>query len=166
MRGITPNLWFDDEAEEAAKFYVEVFGGELGQVMRYGEATKEVTDKEPGSVMTASWTIGDTEFVGINGGPQFQFSEAVSFEIRCEDQAEVDYYWEKLTADGGEESQCGWCKDRFGVSWQVVPDGLNELLSEGDQEKIERATAAMLKMQKLDIEALRQAAEGVPASSA
>ena len=166
MRGITPNLWFDDEAEEAAKFYVEVFGGELGQVMRYGEATKEVTDKEPGSVMTASWTIGDTKFVGINGGPEFKFSEAISFEIRCEDQAEVDYYWEKLTADGGAESQCGWCKDRFGVSWQVVPEGLEELLSEGDAEKCERATAAMLKMQKLDIEALRQAAEGVPASSA
>ena len=166
MRAITPNLWFDDQAEEAANFYVDLFDdAEIGQIMRYGEATKAVTDKEPGSVMTISWRIGDTQFVGINGGPDFKFSEAVSFEIRCEDQAEVDYFWEKLTADGGAESACGWCKDKFGVSWQVVPEGLNELLSEGDTEKIERATAAMLKMQKLDIAALRQAAEGVPAAS-
>jgi predicted 3-demethylubiquinone-9 3-methyltransferase (glyoxalase superfamily) len=166
MRGITPNLWFDDQAEEAANFYCEVFDdAEVTGTMRYGEATKEVTDKEPGSVMTASWRIGDTHFVGINGGPQFKFDEAISFEIRCEDQAEVDYFWEKLTADGGAESQCGWCKDKFGVSWQVVPEGLNELLSEGDAEKCERATAAMLKMQKLDIGELRRAAEGVTAAS-
>jgi predicted 3-demethylubiquinone-9 3-methyltransferase (glyoxalase superfamily) len=164
MKGITPNLWFDGQAEDAAKFYCEVFDdAEIGSIMRYGEATKEVTDQEPGSVMTISWRIGDTQFVGINGGPQFQFSEAVSFEIRCEDQDEVDYYWEKLTADGGAESQCGWCKDKFGVSWQVVPEGLNELLSEGDTERIERATAAMLKMQKLDIGELRRAADGVAA---
>ena len=164
MRGITPNLWFDDEAEAAAEFYCEVFDdAEIGQVMRYGEATEEVSGKEPGSVMTVSWRIGDTQFVGINGGPQFKFSEAISFEIRCEDQDEVDYFWEKLTADGGAESACGWCKDRFGVSWQVVPEGLNELLSEGDAERIERATAAMLKMRKLDIAELRRAADGVAA---
>ncbi len=164
MRGITPNLWFDDQAEEAANFYCELFDdAEVGDVMRYGEATKEVSQKEPGSVMTVSWRIGDTQFTGINGGPQFKFNEAVSFEIRCEDQDEVDYFWEKLTADGGAESACGWCRDKFGVSWQVVPEGLTELLTEGDTEKIERATAAMLKMQKLDIAALRQAAEGVAA---
>ena len=164
MRGITPNLWFDSEAEEAARFYCEIFeDAEIGQIMRYGEATQEVSQKEPGSVMTISWRIGDTKFVGINGGPQFKLNEAVSFEIRCEDQAEVDYFWEKLTADGGAESVCGWCKDKFGVSWQVVPEGLNELLTEGDPEKNERATAAMLKMQKLDVEELRRAAEGAPA---
>lgn len=166
MHGITPNLWFDTQAEEAASFYVDLFDdAEIVTIMRYGEATKEVTDKEPGSVMLVSWRIGDQEFTGINGGPQFTFSEAVSFEIRCEDQAEVDFFWEKLTADGGEEGQCGWCKDRFGVSWQVVPSGLNELLAEGDAEKTERAMAAMLKMQKLDIEEMRRAAEGAPAAS-
>jgi predicted 3-demethylubiquinone-9 3-methyltransferase (glyoxalase superfamily) len=169
MRGITPNLWFDSEAEEAAKFYCEeVFDdAEIGQIMRYPESAKKFSGKEPGSVMTVAWRIGDTRFVGINGGPQFKFDEAVSFEIRCEDQAEVDYYWEKLTADGGSEGPCGWCKDKYGLSWQVVPEGLNELLSEGDQEKIERATAAMFQMRKLDIAELRRAAEGegVPAAS-
>jgi predicted 3-demethylubiquinone-9 3-methyltransferase (glyoxalase superfamily) len=165
MRGITPNLWFDDEAEEAAKFYVEVFGGEMGNITRYGEATKEVSSKEPGSVMTASWTIGDTKFVGINGGPQFEFNEAVSFEIRCEDQDEVDYFWGRLTADGGREGQCGWCADKFGVSWQVVPEELNDLISDPDPERAERATACMLRQQKLDIEEIRRAADGEPVAS-
>jgi predicted 3-demethylubiquinone-9 3-methyltransferase (glyoxalase superfamily) len=165
MRGITPNLWFDTEAEEAAKFYAELFGGELGTVTRYGEATREITDKEPGSVMTASWTIAGTQFVGINGGPQFKFSEAVSFEVRCEDQHEVDHYWAKLTADGGEEGQCGWCKDKFGVSWQVTPEGLYDLLTDSDPERAERATACMLKQGKLDIEAIRRAADGQPIES-
>ena len=164
MRGITPNLWFDSEAEEAAHFYCEIFDdAEIGEVTRYSEAMQEVSSKEPGSVMTIGWRIGDTNFVGINGGPQFKFDEAVSFEIRCEDQAEVDYFWEKLTADGGAESQCGWCKDKYGVSWQVVPDGFNELFAQGDPERIDRAMAAMLKMQKLDIEELRRAADGVAA---
>jgi predicted 3-demethylubiquinone-9 3-methyltransferase (glyoxalase superfamily) len=166
MRGITPNLWFDDDAEEAANYYVEIFDdARLGQVMRYGEATKEVSSKEPGSVMTISWTIGDQEFVGINGGPQFTFSEAVSFQIDCEDQAEIDRYWESLTADGGEEGPCGWLKDKFGVSWQVVPAGMNEMLEDEDPERTERAMAAMLKMKKIDIEELRRAAEGAPAEA-
>jgi predicted 3-demethylubiquinone-9 3-methyltransferase (glyoxalase superfamily) len=165
MRGITPNLWFDTEAEEAANFYVDLFGGEIGEITRYGEATKAVSQKEPGSVMTVSWTIGDTKFVGINGGPQFEFNEAVSFEIRCEDQAEADRYWDALTADGGAESACGWCKDKFGVSWQVVPEGLYELISDSDPERAERATAAMLKQRKLDLEEIRRAADGEPATA-
>jgi len=161
---ITPNLWFDTEAEEAAKFYCEVFDdAEIGNITHYPEAGETITGKQAGTVMTVAWRIGDTEFVGINGGPQFKFDEAISFEIRCEDQDEVDYFWEKLTADGGSEGQCGWCKDRYGVSWQVVPEGFNELFEEGDKEKIERAMAAMFKMQKLDIAELRRAAEGVAA---
>jgi predicted 3-demethylubiquinone-9 3-methyltransferase (glyoxalase superfamily) len=164
MRGITPNLWFDDEAEEAAKFYVEVFGGELGTVTRYGKATEEVSGKPAGSVMTVSFTIAGQEFVGINGGPQFPFSEAVSFQLNCEDQAEIDELWAKLTADGGEEGPCGWLKDRFGVSWQVVPVEWSETFEQADDEKRERMMAAMLKMRKLDIEALRRAAEGEAAA--
>ena len=165
MDKIKPNLWFDDQAQDAADFYCEVFDdAEVGEITRYGETGQDVTQKEPGSVMTVSWRIGDTTFVGINGGPQFKFDEAISFEITCEDQDEVDYYWEKLTADGGSEGQCGWCKDKFGVSWQVVPKGFAELMSEGDSEKIERAMAAMFKMQKLDIAELRRAAEGTPAA--
>lgn len=161
MRDITPFLWFDDQAEEAANFYVEVFDdANVGDVTRYGEATKEVSGKPPGSVMTVSFTIAGQEFVALNGGPQFQFSEAISFQVGCEDQAEVDELWEKLTADGGEEGPCGWLKDKYGVSWQIVPTQLHELLQDEDTENAERATAAMLKMKKLDIDALRRAAEG------
>jgi predicted 3-demethylubiquinone-9 3-methyltransferase (glyoxalase superfamily) len=164
MKGITPNLWFDTEAEEAARFYCEIFDdAEITGITRYPETGQEITGKKPGEVMTVSWRIGDTRFVGINGGPQFRFNEAVSFEIRCEDQAEVDHFWERLTADGGAESQCGWCKDRFGVSWQVVPEGFNELMEEGDKERIERAMAAMFQMKKLDLAELQRAADGVAA---
>jgi predicted 3-demethylubiquinone-9 3-methyltransferase (glyoxalase superfamily) len=158
MPCIVPNLWFDTEAEEAAAFYVSVFpSSRVVQTLRYTEAGPG----EPGTVVTVEWELGGQRFVGINGGPRFPFTEAVSFQVDCADQAEVDHYWERLT-EGGEEVQCGWLKDRFGVSWQVVPIGLAELLADPDGERAARATTAMLGMKKLDIAALRAAADGVP----
>ena len=156
---IVPSLWFDTQAEEAAQFYVSVFkNSQILNVARY-------TDAGPGpagSVMTVEWELDGQRFVGINGGPQFTFDEAVSFQISCEDQAEVDYFWERLT-EGGEESMCGWVKDRFGLSWQVVPEGMDELFSDLDPQRADRAWKAMMGMRKLDIAALRSAADGVPA---
>jgi predicted 3-demethylubiquinone-9 3-methyltransferase (glyoxalase superfamily) len=155
---IVPNLWFDTQAEEAAAFYVSVFkDGRILDVARY-------TDAGPGpagTAMTVEWEMVGQRFVGINGGPQFTFSEAVSFQIGCADQAEVDYYWDALIADGGEESQCGWLKDKYGLSWQVVPDGMAEVFGNPDPEGARRAMEAMFRMKKLDIAALRAAADGV-----
>lgn len=157
---ITPNLWFDGNAEEAARFYVDVFkDGKIGHIAHYPEGSPGPA----GSVMTVEWELNGQEFVGINGGPQFKFDEAVSFMITCKDQDEVDYYWSRLT-DGGEESQCGWCKDRFGLSWQVVPEGMESVFNDPDKVKAQRAMQAMLGMKKLDIAALRAAAEGEPAA--
>lgn len=157
QQGITPNLWFDTEAEEAAEFYVSVFdNSRILNVMRYAEAGP----RPAGSVMTVEFELRGQRFVAINGGPEFRFDEAVSFEITCESQDEVDHYWERLTADGGEESMCGWLKDRFGLSWQVTPSGLAELFSDPDPARAERATRAMLGMRKLDLAALRAAADG------
>jgi predicted 3-demethylubiquinone-9 3-methyltransferase (glyoxalase superfamily) len=156
---IVPNLWFDTEAEEAARFYISVFKtGSILNVSHYPENSPG----EAGTVMTVEFELNGQRFVGINGGPHFKFDEAVSFQINCEDQEEVDYYWEKLT-EGGEESQCGWLKDKFGLSWQVVPTGMDELFSDPDPERANRAMQAMLKMSKLDVAALRAAADGVPA---
>ena len=156
---ITPNLWFDTQAEEAAEFYCSIFpNSRIVDVARYTEAGPG----EPGSVMTVEFELDGQRFVGINGGPQFKFDEAVSFQITCEDQDELDYYWERLT-DGGSESQCGWLKDRFGLSWQVVPSGMEEIFSDPDPERAQRAMQAMLGMRKIDIAALRSAADGVPA---
>jgi len=155
---ITPNLWFDGNVEEAAEFYVDLF--EDGKILN----TSYYPENSPGpagAVMTVEWELHGQTFIGINGGPQFKFDEAVSFMISCKDQAEVDYFWERLT-DGGEEGQCGWCKDRFGLSWQVVPEGMDVVFSDPDKEKAQRAMQAMLKMQKLDVAALRAAAEGEP----
>jgi predicted 3-demethylubiquinone-9 3-methyltransferase (glyoxalase superfamily) len=155
---ITPNLWFDTEAEEAAEFYTSVFkNSRIVSVTHYTEAGP----REAGTVLTVEFELDGQRFVGINGGPQFKFDEAVSFEIHCEDQEEIDYYWEKLT-EGGSESQCGWLKDRYGLSWQVVPTGMEELFADRDPERARRAMEAMLKMGKLDIAALRSAADGVP----
>ena len=155
---ITPNLWFDGNAEEAAGFYVDVFDdGRITNVAHYPEGTSSA-----GKVVTVEWELNGQTFIGINGGPQFKFDEAVSFMITCKDQAEVDYYWERLT-DGGAESQCGWLRDRFGLSWQVVPEGIDELFSDPDPTKAERAWQAMMKMKKLDLAELRAAAEGVAA---
>ena len=158
---ITPNLWFDMNAEEAANFYVDLFDdGRILNVARYPEGSPGPA----GKVMTVEWELNGQKFVGINGGPQFQFSEAVSFMISCKDQEEVDYYWDRLTADGGKEGQCGWLSDRFGLAWQVVPEGMDEVFSDPDPAKAERSMAAMMKMKKLDIAELRAAAEGVPAA--
>jgi predicted 3-demethylubiquinone-9 3-methyltransferase (glyoxalase superfamily) len=157
---ITPNLWFDTEAEEAADFYVSVF--ENSRVVSVAHYT-EGAPRPAGMVMTVTFELDGQRFVGINGGPEFKFDEAVSLEITCKDQAEVDYYWERLT-EGGEEGPCGWVKDRYGLSWQVVPEGMEELFADDDPARAQRAMQAMLQMRKLDIAALRSAADGVPAA--
>lgn len=155
MPTITPNLWFDANAEDAAAFYCSVFpNSRVVNVARYPEGAPGPA----GEVMTIEFELDGQRFVGINGGPQFTFDEAVSFQITCETQDEVDRYWEALTADGGAESQCGWCKDRFGLSWQVVPAGMEEVFSDPDPAKAQRAMQAMLGMTKLDLAALRAAA--------
>ena len=157
---ITPNLWFDTQAEEAARFYISVFdNSRIVSVAHY----TDVGPGEPGTVMTVEFELDGQRFVGINGGPQFTFSEAVSFQINCEDQDEVDYYWEKLS-EGGSEGPCGWLKDRYGLSWQVVPTGMEELFNDPDPTRAQRAMQAMLGMGKLDVAALRSAADGVPTS--
>jgi predicted 3-demethylubiquinone-9 3-methyltransferase (glyoxalase superfamily) len=161
MPRIAPNLWFDTEAEEAAAFYTSTFpNSRVVAVTRYGEAGP----RDAGLVMTVEFELDGQRFVAINGGPEFTPTEALSLEIRCETQDEIDHYWSALTADGGEESVCGWLKDRFGLSWQVVPEGMEELFSDDtDPERAQRAFEAMQKMRKLDIAALRSAADGVPA---
>ena len=156
---ITPSLWFDTEAQEAADFYLSVFeNSRIVSVNRYPEDAP----REAGMVMTVEFELDGQRFVGINGGPQFTFDEAISFQIECKSQEEVDHYWERLT-DGGSESQCGWLKDRFGVSWQVVPEGMDAVFGDADPERAHRGMQAMLKMRKIDVEALRRAADGVSA---
>ncbi|HSR23775.1 MAG TPA: VOC family protein [Candidatus Eisenbacteria bacterium] len=155
---IIPNLWFDTEAEEAAAFYTSVFkNSRILTVAHYTEAGP----RPAGTVMTVEFELDGQRFVGINGGPQFTFDEAISFQITCEDQEEIDYYWDRLT-EGGEEGPCGWLKDRFGLSWQVVPTGMEELFGDPDPTRAQRAMQAMFAMKKLDIAALRKAADGVP----
>jgi len=155
---IVPNLWFDTEAEEAAEFYCSIFpNSNILEVSRFPEGGP----REAGMVMTVDFELNGNRFTGINGGPEFKFDEAVSFLITCEGQDEVDHYWEKLTADGGQESMCGWVKDKYGVSWQVIPAGMEELFDDADPERAQRAMEAMLEMRKLDIAALQAAADGV-----
>src|SRR5262249_62035174 len=155
---IVPNLWFDTEAEEAAEFYTSVFdNSRIVNVTRYTESGP----RDTGMVMTVEFELDGQRFIGINGGPQFSFDEAVSFAIECETQDEIDYFWEKLT-DGGEESQCGWLRDRFGLSWQVVPTGMEEVFADPDPERADRTMKAMLQMRKLDLAALKAAADGAP----
>ena len=157
MPRITPNLWFDNAAEEAAHFYLSVFkDSRIISVVRYTEAGPGPA----GSVMTIEFELDGQRFMGINGGPYFAFSEAVSFQIDCEDQAEVDYFWERLT-EGGEEAQCGWLKDRYGLSWQVVPKGMDEIFESSDKDRARRAMEAVFTMKKLDVAAVRAAADGV-----
>ncbi|MET9881925.1 VOC family protein [Streptomyces sp. NPDC006430] len=154
--GFTTCLWFDGNAEAAAHYYLSVFkDGKLGRIGRYTEAGPGPA----GEVMVVEFEINGQKFVGLNGGPQFPFTEAISFQIHCADEAESDYYYEELTKDGGEESACGWVKDKFGVSWQVIPPGAIDLVTDPDPERAARATAAMLKMKKLDVAELRRAAE-------
>jgi predicted 3-demethylubiquinone-9 3-methyltransferase (glyoxalase superfamily) len=156
---IVPNLWFDTQAEEAAQYYIDVFGsGRVLSVTPYPEGSPG----QAGSDMTVEFEAGGMRFVGINGGPAFRFTEAVSFEIGCADQAEVDRFWDRFIADGGEPSQCGWLTDKFGLSWQVVPAGMAEVFADPDPARAQRAVQAMLGMQKLDVAALRAAADGVP----
>jgi predicted 3-demethylubiquinone-9 3-methyltransferase (glyoxalase superfamily) len=153
MQKITPFLWFDNQAEEAAKFYASIFkNSKILNIARYGEAGPGPA----GTVMTASFQIEGQDFIALNGGPQFKFTEAVSFVVNCKTQEEVDYFWEKLSA-GGEVQMCGWLKDKYGLSWQIVPTVLGELMSDPDPAKSQRVMQAMLQMQKLDIEKLQQA---------
>ena len=156
MPRIIPNLWFDTQAEEAAEFYVSVFpNSRVVEVSRYTEAGPGPA----GSVMVVDFELAGQPFTAINGGPQFPFTEAVSLLVECADQAEIDHYWDALTA-GGEEVQCGWLKDRFGFSWQVCPAGMGEVLNDPDPERARRAVEAMFGMKKLDVAALRAAADG------
>jgi predicted 3-demethylubiquinone-9 3-methyltransferase (glyoxalase superfamily) len=159
VKPIVPNLWFDGNAEEAAEYYISVFpNSRIVSKAHYTEAGPG----EPGTVMVVEFELDGQRFVGINGGPQFTFSEAVSFQITCADQAEIDLYWAKLT-DGGSEGPCGWCKDRYGLSWQVVPEGMDELFAHPDKGRATRAMQAMFGMKKLDMAELDRAANAVPA---
>jgi predicted 3-demethylubiquinone-9 3-methyltransferase (glyoxalase superfamily) len=156
MPNITPYLWFDTQGLEAAEFYVSLFeNSEITGVTHYGEGGP----RPAGSVMTVDFTLDGSPYTALNGGPEYTLDEAFSLQVVCADQAEVDRYWEAFTANGGEEGRCGWCKDRFGVSWQVVPDGLGALLSDPDPGRASRAVQAMLTMSKLDLSAMRAAAD-------
>jgi predicted 3-demethylubiquinone-9 3-methyltransferase (glyoxalase superfamily) len=153
--GITPCLWFDKEAEEAAIFYVSVFNNsEMKSISRYGKEGFDIHGKPEGTVMTVAFTINGQDFLALNGGPLFKFSEAVSFQVFCDTQEEIDHYWDKLTEEGS-EGQCGWLTDKYGLSWQIVPSILSKLMSE--PQKAARVTNAFLQMKKLDIEALIRA---------
>ncbi|MFN8638413.1 MAG: VOC family protein [Dehalococcoidia bacterium] len=159
---IRPNLWFDTEAEEAARYYVGIFrNAKMGAITRYSEVGREFHGKPAGSVLAVGFELDGQEFVAINGGPVFTFNEAISLEVVCADQAEVDYYWERLGAGGDPAAQqCRWLKDRYGVSWQVVPAGWEQMLNDPDQAKVDRAMEAMFQMKKLDIAELQRAFEG------
>jgi len=159
MQKITPFLWFDNQAAEAAKFYTSIFSGSrILNIARYSEAAEKPSGKARGSVMTVAFELAGQKFIALNGGPHFKFTEAVSFVVNCRTQKEVDYFWKKLSA-GGKEVQCGWLKDKYGVSWQIVPTVLSELLSNRDAGKRERVMQALLKMVKLDIKAMKRAYE-------
>jgi predicted 3-demethylubiquinone-9 3-methyltransferase (glyoxalase superfamily) len=154
---ITPFLWFDDQAEEAAKFYTSLFkNSKIGDIVRYDEEAAKPTGRPPGSVMVVDFQLDGQKFVALNGGPAFNFTEAISFVVNCDTQEEVDYYWSKLSA-GGEESRCGWLKDKFGLSWQIVPTLLTEMLKDKDAAKAKRVMYAMLQMDKIDIPTLKKA---------
>jgi predicted 3-demethylubiquinone-9 3-methyltransferase (glyoxalase superfamily) len=158
MQKITPFLWFDDHAEEAVKFYTSVFkNSKVGRVLRCSEEAAQASGRPAGSTLTIDFEIAGQRFTALNGGPQFKFNESVSLVVHCDTQEEVDYYWEKLTADGGQESQCGWLKDKFGLSWQITPTVLINMLHDKDSEKSERVMHAMLQMQKIDIKTLKEA---------
>ena len=158
MQKITPFLWFDNQAEEAVKFYTSIFkDSKIGKITRYGEAGEKVAGRPSGSVMTIEFEVEGQKFTALNGGPQFKFNESISFVVNCGTQEEVDYFWDKLTADGGQESQCGWLKDKFGLSWQIVPTVLIDMLHDKDSRKSEHVMQAMLQMQKIDINKLKAA---------
>jgi len=159
MKKITPCLWFDNQAEDAANFYISIFKkSKIMNIARYGEEGAKVSEKPEGTVMTVTFLLEGQEFMALNGGPQFKFSEAISFVVNCGTQKEIDAFWKKLS-EGGEEGPCGWLKDRYGVSWQIVPIALGEMLQDKDTRKSEKVMKAMLQMKKLDIKVLRQAFE-------
>lgn len=159
---ITPCLWFDNQAEEAAAFYTAIFSNSrIGRITRYGKEGFEIHGRPEGSAMTVEFELDGHAFTALNGGPVFKFNEAVSFQVMCETQAEVDYYWDRLGAGGDEQAQqCGWLKDRYGLSWQVVPRALIDLVGDPGSAKSQRAMKAMLQMKKIDLEAIRQAYDG------
>ncbi|MFZ0404918.1 MAG: VOC family protein [Nitrososphaeraceae archaeon] len=161
MQKISPCLWFDDQGEEAAKFYTSIFkDSKIGDVTRYGKEGYEIHGREEGTIMTVEFEIEGQKFLALNGGPIFKFNEAISFQVYCETQEEVDYYWEKLSEGGDEKAQqCGWLKDKYGVSWQIVPTILIKMLKDKDSEKSQRVMKAMLQMHKLDISTLKKAYE-------
>jgi predicted 3-demethylubiquinone-9 3-methyltransferase (glyoxalase superfamily) len=162
VQKITPFLWFNDNAEQAVKFYTSVFkGSKILKIARYGKAAANASGRPPGSVMTIEFEIAGQRFVALNGGPYFQFTEAVSFVVNCKTQSEIDKFWTKLSA-GGKESQCGWLKDKFGMSWQIVPSILPDLLRNPNSASTQRVMEAILKMQKLDIKTLKNAAKSIP----
>jgi predicted 3-demethylubiquinone-9 3-methyltransferase (glyoxalase superfamily) len=159
---ITPCLWFDDQAEEAVEFYTAIFrNSKIAKIARYGEAGHNVHGKPAGTVMTVAFELDGQAFTALNGGPMFKFNEAISFQVNCETQEEVDYYWEKLSEGGDEKAQqCGWLKDKYGVSWQVVPSVLIEMINDPDSDKSQRAMEAMLQMKKIHIDELKRAYAG------
>jgi predicted 3-demethylubiquinone-9 3-methyltransferase (glyoxalase superfamily) len=167
VQPITPCLWFDNQAEEAARYYTGIFkNSKIGAISRYTEAGREVHGRPAGTVMVVAFELNGQPFTALNGGPLFKFNEAISFQIMCRTQEEVDHYWNKLTAGGDEKAQqCGWLKDKYGVSWQVVPTVLAEMMSDPDKEKSGRAMEAMLQMKKLDIAELKRAFAGETAAS-
>jgi predicted 3-demethylubiquinone-9 3-methyltransferase (glyoxalase superfamily) len=162
LQKIVPCLWFNNEAEDAAKFYVSIFkDSSLGAISRYGKEGFEVHGQKEGTALTVAFTLEGQKFTALNGGPHFKFNEAISMQVMCKDQQEVDYFWEKLTAGGDPKAQqCGWLKDKFGLSWQIVPEVLSKLLSDSDKAKSGRAMKALLQMKKLDIAALERASRG------
>ena len=161
MQKITPFLWFDNQAEEAAMFYTSVFkNSKIGRILRYDEASAKAAGRPVGSVLTVEFEIEGQKFTALNGGPQFKFNESVSFVVNCKTQEEVDYFWEKLTSDGGQESECGWLKDKFGLSWQITPTVLIDMLNDKDPKKAGRVMKAMMQMQKIEINKLKAAYEG------
>lgn len=162
MQKITSNLWFDNQAEEAAKFYTSIFkNSKIGRITRYGKEGFEIHGMPEGTVMTVEFWIEEQGFLALNGGPHFKFNEAISFIVNCNTQEEVDYYWEKLSEGGDEKAQmCGWLKDKFGLSWQIVPTALPEMLNDPDPKKSQPVMKAMLQMKKIDIATLQRAKEG------
>jgi predicted 3-demethylubiquinone-9 3-methyltransferase (glyoxalase superfamily) len=161
LKGFAPCLWFDDRAEEAANFYCRIFkNSRITRITRYGKAGEEIHGRKPGTVANIAFELDGHSIIALNGGPLFKFNEAVSLSLDCRDQEEVDYYSERLTADGGEQGPCGWLKDKFGLSWQVVPSVLPEMLADSDRRKADRVMQAMLQMKKIDVAELQQAYEG------
>jgi predicted 3-demethylubiquinone-9 3-methyltransferase (glyoxalase superfamily) len=162
IQKITPFLWFDTQAEEAAKYYVSIFkNAKLGKISRYGEAGKEIHKRPPGSAMVVEFTLEGQRFLALNGGPQFKFTEAISLFIACEDQEEIDYYWDKLTQGGDPAAQqCGWLKDKYGVSWQVAAQGIEQIVGDPKDPGSQRAMEAMMQMKKIDINKLQEVRAG------